>query len=164
MVAAARKAIPGIAITTDVIAGFPGETEQDFEATMKLIDEIGFDVSFSYLYSPRPGTPAAELRDDTPEEVKAARLKRLQKRIDELENEVAQAMLGTVQRVLVEGTSKKDAQELAGRTDNNRVVNFAGNERLVGRFIDVTITAALPHSLRGEVVRLPEAAAADAYP
>ncbi|MEO7622209.1 MAG: tRNA (N6-isopentenyl adenosine(37)-C2)-methylthiotransferase MiaB, partial [Gallionella sp.] len=121
-----RAARPDICITSDFIVGFPGETEQDFEATMKLIDEIGFDNSFSYLYSPRPGTPAAELRDDTPHEVKAVRLQRLQDRIAKQEDGVAQAMLGTTQRALVEGVSKKDTQELAARTDNNRVVNFSG--------------------------------------
>ncbi|BBJ00290.1 tRNA-2-methylthio-N(6)-dimethylallyladenosine synthase [Ferrigenium kumadai] len=153
-----RAARPDISITSDFIVGFPGETEQDFEATMKLIEEVGFDVSFSYLYSPRPGTPAAELHDDTPHEVKAARLKRLQDRITELENEVAQAMLGTVQRVLVEGTSKKDAQELAGRTDNNRVVNFRGSpditrsQAMIGRFVEVKITEVVRHTLRGELV------------
>jgi tRNA-2-methylthio-N6-dimethylallyladenosine synthase len=147
-----RAARPDICITSDFIVGFPGETEQDFEATMRLIDEIGFDVSFSYLYSPRPGTPAAEMHDDTPHEVKAARLKRLQLRIDELENEVAQAMLGTTQRALVEGVSKKDAQELAARTDNNRVVNFSGAAGLIGGFIEVKITQVVRHTLRGELI------------
>ncbi|MFZ2525733.1 MAG: tRNA (N6-isopentenyl adenosine(37)-C2)-methylthiotransferase MiaB [Candidatus Ferrigenium altingense] len=159
-----RAVRPDICITSDFIVGFPGETEQDFEATMKLIDEVGFDNSFSYLYSPRPGTPAAELRDDTPHEVKAARLKRLQDRIMEQEAAVAQAMLGTTQRVLVEGMSKKDAQELAGRTDNNRVVNFpnspdiagspdmAGLQDMIGRFAYVKITQVVRHTLRGELV------------
>jgi tRNA-2-methylthio-N6-dimethylallyladenosine synthase len=147
-----RAARPDICITSDFIVGFPVETEQDFEATMRLIDEIGFDVSFSYLYSPRPGTPAAEMHDDTPHEVKAARLKRLQLRIDELENEVAQAMLGTTQRALVEGVSKKDAQELAARTDNNRVVNFSGAAGLIGGFIEVKITQVVRHTLRGELI------------
>jgi len=131
---------------------------------MKLIDEVGFDNSFSYLYSPRPGTPAAELRDDTPHEVKAARLKRLQDRIMEQEEAVAQSMLGTTQRVLVEGVSKKDAQELAGRTDNNRVVNFPGSpditgspdmarlQDMIGRFANVKITQVVRHTLRGELV------------
>ncbi|MDO8294277.1 MAG: tRNA (N6-isopentenyl adenosine(37)-C2)-methylthiotransferase MiaB [Gallionella sp.] len=153
-----RAVRPDICITSDFIVGFPGETEQDFEATMKLIDEVGFDNSFSYLYSPRPGTPAAELRDDTPHEVKAARLKRLQDRIIEQEAAVAQAMLGTTLRVLVEGMSKKDAQELAGRTDNNRVVNFpnspdiAGSQDMIGRFAYVKITQVVRHTLRGELV------------
>jgi len=147
-----RAARPGICITSDFIVGFPGETEQDFEATMKLIDDIGFDNSFSYLYSPRPGTPAAELRDDTPHEVKAARLKRLQDRIMEQEESVSQSMLGSVQRVLVEGLSKKDALELAGRADNNRVVNFPGAPDMIGRFAEVRITQVVRHTLRGELV------------
>ena len=147
-----RAARPDICITSDFIVGFPGETEQDFEATMKLIDDIGFDNSFSYLYSPRPGTPAAELRDDTPHEVKAARLKRLQDRIMEQEESVAQSMLGSVQRVLVEGLSKKDALELAGRSDNNRVVNFSGTPDIIGRFAEVKITQVVRHTLRGELV------------
>jgi tRNA-2-methylthio-N6-dimethylallyladenosine synthase len=147
-----RAARPDICITSDFIVGFPGETEQDFEATMRLIDEIGFDVSFSYLYSPRPGTPAANIFDDTPHEIKAARLKRLQDRITELENAVAQVMLGTTQRALVEGVSKKDAQELAGRTDNNRVVNFSGPSNLIGRFVEVKITQVVRHTLRGELI------------
>jgi len=147
-----RAVRPDICITSDFIVGFPGETEQDFEATMKLIDEVGFDNSFSYLYSPRPGTPAAELRDDTPHEIKAARLKRLQERIMEQEEGVAQSMLGSVQRVLVEGVSKKDAQELAGRTDNNRVVNFSGKHEMIGSFAMVKITRVVRHTLRGELV------------
>ena len=147
-----RVARPDICITSDFIVGFPGESEQDFEATMQLIDEVGFDNSFSYLYSPRPGTPAAELRDHTPHEVKAARLKRLQDRIAEQEAAVAQAMLGTTQRVLIEGLSKKDAQDLAGRTDNNRVVNFRGASDTIGRFAEVKITQVVRHTLRGELV------------
>ncbi|MCL2522980.1 MAG: tRNA (N6-isopentenyl adenosine(37)-C2)-methylthiotransferase MiaB [Betaproteobacteria bacterium] len=150
-----RAARPDIALSTDFIVGFPGETDADFEKTMKLIDEVGFDASFSFIYSPRPGTPALELADDTPAEVKSARLARLQKRIDELAQGVSQAMVGSVQRVLVEGAAKKDAGELAGRTDNNRIVNFPGginSARLIGHFVDVRVTAALPHSLRGEIV------------
>jgi tRNA-2-methylthio-N6-dimethylallyladenosine synthase len=147
-----RALRPDICVTSDFIVGFPGETEQDFEATMKLIDEIGFDNSFSFLYSPRPGTPAAEMRDDTPHEVKAARLKRLQDRIMEQEAAVALGMLGTTQRALVEGVSKKDAAELAARTDNNRVVNFVGTPDLIGRFVDVKITQVVRHTLRGEWV------------
>jgi tRNA-2-methylthio-N6-dimethylallyladenosine synthase len=146
-----RAARPDICITSDFIVGFPGETEQDFEATMKLIDEVGFDNSFSYLYSPRPGTPAAEMRDDTPHEVKAARLKRLQEHIMEQEECVSQSMLGTVQRVLVEGLSKKDALELAGRADNNRVVNFPGTPDMIGCFAEVKITQVVRHTLRGEL-------------
>jgi len=119
---------------------------------MKLIDDVGFDASFSFLYSARPGTPAAELTDDTPREVQVERLMRLQARIEELAQVVSQSMVGTVQRVLVEGLSKKDDNELAGRTDNNRIVNFEGNPRLVHQFVDVRITSALPHSLRGEIL------------
>ena len=153
-----RAARPDICISSDFIVGFPGETEKDFEATMKLIDDVGFDVSFSFVYSARPGTPAAELPDDTPPEVKSARLARLQARIDELERQVNQSMLGTVQRVLVEGVSKKDAQELAARTDNNRVVNFRGSpditrsQAMTGRFVEVKITEVVRHTLRGELV------------
>ncbi|HET7776060.1 MAG TPA: tRNA (N6-isopentenyl adenosine(37)-C2)-methylthiotransferase MiaB [Azospira sp.] len=147
-----RTARPDISLSSDFIVGFPGETEEDFEKTMKLIEEVGFDTSFSFVYSPRPGTPAVELADDTPQEVKLARLARLQKRIEDQAMVISQAMVGTVQRVLVEGTSKKDANELAGRTDNNRVVNFVGNPRLINHFVDVNITSALPHSLRGEIV------------
>ncbi len=147
-----RAARPDISLSTDFIVGFPGETDEDFEKTMKLIDDVEFDASFSFIYSPRPGTPALELEDSTPAEVKSARLSRLQKRIDELAQVVSKAMVGSVQRVLVEGTSKKDATELAGRTDNNRIVNFAGNPRLINTFVDVGITSALSHSLRGEIV------------
>ncbi|NOU01405.1 MAG: tRNA (N6-isopentenyl adenosine(37)-C2)-methylthiotransferase MiaB [Gallionella sp.] len=147
-----RALRPDICVTSDFIVGFPGETEQDFEATMKLIDDIGFDNSFSFLYSPRPGTPAAELQDDTPHAVKAARLKRLQDRIMEQEALVAQAMLGTTQRALVEGVSKKDSQEMAARTDNNRVVNFSGRPELIGQFVEVKITQVVRHTLRGELV------------
>ncbi|WP_435627354.1 tRNA (N6-isopentenyl adenosine(37)-C2)-methylthiotransferase MiaB [Candidatus Ferrigenium straubiae] len=147
-----RAVRPDICISSDFIVGFPGETERDFEATMKLIDDVGFDVSFSFVYSARPGTPAAELPDGTPPDVKSARLARLQARIDELELKVNQAMLGTVQRVLVEGVSKKDTSELAGRTDNNRVVNFRGTPELIGQFVDVKITQVVRHTLRGEPV------------
>ncbi|MDI6750313.1 MAG: tRNA (N6-isopentenyl adenosine(37)-C2)-methylthiotransferase MiaB [Rhodocyclaceae bacterium] len=147
-----RAARPDISLSSDFIVGFPGETAEDFEKTMALIDEIGFDTSFSFLFSPRPGTPAAEMADDTPQEVKSQRLARLQKRIEEQAFAISQAMVGSVQRVLVEGRAKKDANELAGRTANNRVVNFKGNPRQIGQFVNVKITAALPHSLRGEVV------------
>jgi tRNA-2-methylthio-N6-dimethylallyladenosine synthase len=147
-----RAVRPDISLSTDFIVGFPGETERDFELTMRLIEDVGFDASFSFIYSPRPGTPAAELADDTPYETKVQRLMRLQRRIEELAHAISEKMVGSVQRVLVEGQSKKDPGELAGRTDNNRVVNFAGNARLVNQFVDVTITAALPHSLRGEIV------------
>lgn len=147
-----RAVRPDISLSSDFIVGFPGETEEDFEKTMRLIEDVGFDTSFSFVYSPRPGTPAVELADDTPAEVKSARLTRLQKRIEEQAHVISAAMVGSVQRVLVEGPSKKDAGELAGRTDNNRVVNFVGNPRLINTFVEVRITAALPHSLRGEIV------------
>ena len=148
-----RAVRPGICITSDFIIGFPGETDDDFEKTMKLIDDIGFDVSFSFTYSPRPGTPAAELSGEVPADVKSARLKRVQVRIDELEQKVNQTMLGTAQRVLVEGLSKKDVKELAARTDNNRVVNFRGVPGMIGRFVEVTITEIVRHTLRGELVK-----------
>ncbi len=147
-----RAARPDISISSDFIVGFPGETDADFEKTMQLIEDVGFDSSFSFLYSPRPGTPAIEMEDTTPAEVKSARLLRLQKRIDEQSQVISQAMVGSIQRVLVEGTSKKDAKELAGRTDNNRIVNFAGNARLINTFVDVRITGVLSHTLRGEIV------------
>jgi tRNA-2-methylthio-N6-dimethylallyladenosine synthase len=147
-----RAVRPDLSLSSDFIVGFPGEMAEDFEKTMQLIEEIGFDTSFSFLFSPRPGTPAAEMTDDTPHELKSQRLTRLQKRIEEQAFAISQAMVGTIQRVLVERHAKKDAHELAGRTANNRVVNFKGSERQIGQFIDVTITAALPHSLRGEVV------------
>ncbi|TMG76481.1 MAG: tRNA (N6-isopentenyl adenosine(37)-C2)-methylthiotransferase MiaB [Betaproteobacteria bacterium] len=142
---------PGISISSDFIVGFPGETEQDFEATLKLVDEVGFDGSFSFVYSRRPGTPAAELPDDTPQQLKLARLARLQERIDAQARQVAEHMVGTRQRILVEGLSRRDAGELSGRTGNNRVVNFCGSRELVGQFVEATVTAALAHSLRGEV-------------
>ena len=147
-----RAVRPDISLSTDFIVGFPGETEEDYEKTMKLIDDVGFDASFSFIYSTRPGTPAAELPDDTPADLKTARLMRLQKRIDELAGAVSASMVGSVQRVLIEGVSKKNDAELAGRTDNNRIVNFVGNRRLIHTFADVRITSALPHSLRGEIV------------
>ena len=147
-----RAARPDLSLSSDFIVGFPGETAEDFEKTMKLIDDVGFDASFSFVYSTRPGTPAADLADDTPQELKFERLQRLQKRIDDLAQAVSQAMVGSVQRVLVESLSRKDDKELAGRTDNNRIVNFEGNPRLINGFVDVRITAAQPHSLRGEIV------------
>ncbi|MBP7081357.1 MAG: tRNA (N6-isopentenyl adenosine(37)-C2)-methylthiotransferase MiaB [Rhodocyclaceae bacterium] len=147
-----RAARPDLSLSSDFIVGFPGETEDDFEKTMRLIEEIGFDNSFSFLYSPRPGTPAADLKDETTQELKLRRLMRLQKHIEAHALKISEAMVGSVQRVLVEGQSKKDASELAARTGNNRVVNFAGNPRLIGHFTDVRITRALAHSLRGEIV------------
>ena len=155
-----RAACPEISISSDFIIGFPGETPADFEQTMKLVEDIRFDGSFSFVYSARPGTPAANLPDATPPAEKLARLQRLQKRIQELAEEHSRAMVGTGQRVLVTGPSKKDAQELAGRTANNRVVNFAGPARLAGHFVEVEITQALPHSLRGRVLIAEPAAAA----
>jgi tRNA-2-methylthio-N6-dimethylallyladenosine synthase len=146
-----RAARPDITITSDFIVGFPGETEREFEQTMTLIEDIGFDHSFSFIYSPRPGTPAADLPDETPQAVKLARLQRLQSTIDANARRISEEMVGSTQAVLVEGRSRKDAAELAGRTGNNRVVNFAGSPRLIGQLIDLTITSALPHSLRGQV-------------
>ncbi len=147
-----RAVRPDITLTSDFIVGFPGETEADFEATMRLIDEVGFDTSFSFVYSARPGTPAAALADDTPAEVKSERLARLQKRIDELEAVVNNAMIGTVQRVLVEGVSKKNPNELAARTDNNRIVNFPGRLETAHGMVNVRITQTVRHTLRGELV------------
>ena len=141
----------GISLSSDFIVGFPGESEQDFEATMKLISDIGFDQSFSFIYSARPGTPAAGLPDDTPMEIKKQRLARLQTQINSQAAEISHSMLGSVQRVLVEKTSKKDVTQLAGRTGNNRVVNFDGHPRLIGEFVDLVITEALSHSLRGRL-------------
>jgi tRNA-2-methylthio-N6-dimethylallyladenosine synthase len=147
-----REARPGISISSDFIVGFPGESERDFEATMKLIEDVGFDQSFSFVYSRRPGTPAASLPDDTPEQVKKARLYRLQAAIDASAKRISEAMVGSVQRVLVEGPSKKTPNELTGRTENMRYVNFPAPARLIGQFVEVEITAALAHSLRGRVV------------
>ena len=149
-----REARPDITISSDFIVGFPGEIDDDFEQTMKLIDDIGFDHSFSFIYSARPGTPAASLEDNVPMEDKKARLARLQARINEQAQAISEAMVGTVQRILVERPSKKNASQMAGRTENNRVVNFDGNERLIGHFVDVKITAAFTNSLQGEFVAL----------
>jgi tRNA-2-methylthio-N6-dimethylallyladenosine synthase len=146
-----RAACPDVSITSDFIVGFPGETGEDFERTMALIEDVRFDGSFSFVYSPRPGTPAADLADDTPQATKLARLQRLQAATDAHARRISEAMVGTTQRVLVEGPSRKDPDELAGRTENNRVVNFAGAPRLVGNLVDLAITSALPHSLRGEL-------------
>ena len=152
-----RRARPGISITSDFIVGFPGETDADFAATMTLIDEVGFDNSFSFLYSPRPGTPAASLQDDTPHDVKAARLEKLQAAIAANETVIGKNMVGTTQRVMVERQSKKALGELAGRTDNNRIVNFPGPALYIGSFMQVRITGNFAHSLRGEAA-LPAAA------
>ena len=147
-----REKRPDIALSSDFIVGFPGETDRDFEDTMKLIRDLDFDQSFSFIFSARPGTPAANLPDDTPMELKKERLMRLQQQINTQAARYSRAMVGTTQRVLVEGTSKKDPRQLSGRTENNRVVNFDGNQRLVGHFADVVITEALSNSLRGRVV------------
>jgi tRNA-2-methylthio-N6-dimethylallyladenosine synthase len=146
-----RAARPGLSLSSDFIVGFPGETDEDFERTMRLVDDVRFDGAFSFLYSPRPGTPAAELPDQVPRDVAQARLQRLQATIDAQYLDASAAMTGSRQRVLVTGRSTRDAQELSARTDNNRVVNFAGDAALVGSYVDVVISAALPHSLRGEL-------------
>ncbi|QZA76840.1 tRNA (N6-isopentenyl adenosine(37)-C2)-methylthiotransferase MiaB [Deefgea tanakiae] len=147
-----REARPDLCFSSDFIVGFPGETEEDFERTMKLIEDVGFDTSYSFVYSRRPGTPAADLPDDVPEEVKLARLQRMQKRLEQQAEAINLAMVGSVQRVMVERFAKKDKTELAGRTDNNRIVNFEGNPRLMNQFVHVKITDAFPRSLRGEIV------------
>ncbi len=146
-----REARPDICITSDFIVGFPGETAGDFAATMQLMDEIGFDASYSFVYSRRPGTPAADLADDTPQAVKLERLQHLQAANELQAQAISQAMVGTRQRVMVDGASRRNAAELAARTDNNRVVNFAGSRNLIGTFAEVTITAARAHTLRGEL-------------
>ncbi|WP_425493782.1 tRNA (N6-isopentenyl adenosine(37)-C2)-methylthiotransferase MiaB [Noviluteimonas lactosilytica] len=146
-----RAVRPGISISSDFIVGFPGETDADFEKTMKLIEDVGFDQSFSFIYSRRPGTPAADLSDDTTDAEKHARLERLQARINAHAAEISKAMIGSVQRVLVEGPSKKDPNELTGKTENMRSVNFPGNARLIGQFVDVVITEAFSNSLRARV-------------
>ncbi|CDH46676.1 tRNA (N6-isopentenyl adenosine(37)-C2)-methylthiotransferase MiaB [Candidatus Contendibacter odensensis] len=155
-----RTIRPDLSLSSDFIIGFPGETGPDFDATMALIDEIGFDHSFSFLYSPRPGTPAASLPDSTPILIKKERLARLQARIEELAHEKSRRMIGTVQRVLVEKPSRKDGRQLAGRTENNRVVNFDGPSGLIGHFAEVAITETLPNSLRGRLLACPELPAA----
>ena len=152
-----RAVRPNIAISSDFIVGFPGETEADFDAMMKLIADVGFDNSYSFIFSKRPGTPAASLADDTPHDVKLARLQRLQAVIDGNTKKFSLAMVGTVQRILVEGPSKKDASELQGRTENNRVVNFAAGaasdaQALIGQLVDVRITESHSYTLRGDLV------------
>jgi len=149
-----RAIRPDISLSSDFIVGFPGETEADFAATMKLIVDLNFDESYSFIYSPRPGTPAADLPDDTPQEVKLERLQHLQAQINQQARKISQQMVGSVQRVLLEGVSKKNAEEFFGRTDNNRVVNLASDPGLVGSFVNVRITEARSHTLRGEI--LPE--------
>ncbi|VVE89789.1 tRNA (N6-isopentenyl adenosine(37)-C2)-methylthiotransferase MiaB [Pandoraea bronchicola] len=151
-----RQVRPDMSMSSDFIVGFPGETEEDFDKLMAMIHEIGYDTSFSFIYSPRPGTPAANLPDDTPREVKLRRLQHLQAVIEENAARISQSMVGSRQRILVEGVSRKDPNELQGRTENNRVVNFPASEgqraSLIGQMTDVVITFAYPHSLRGELV------------
>lgn len=150
-----RAVRPDISLSSDFIVGFPGETDEDFAKMMKLIDDVGYDASFSFIFSPRPGTPAANLHDDTPHEVKLKRLQHLQDVLDENVRSISASRQGTVQRILVEGPSRKNPAELMGRTECNRIVNFNGgpnSQRLIGQMIDVTITEALPHSLRGKVL------------
>ncbi|MDX1504515.1 MAG: tRNA (N6-isopentenyl adenosine(37)-C2)-methylthiotransferase MiaB, partial [Spongiibacter sp.] len=152
-IARLREIRPNISLSSDFIIGFPGETEADFNDTMQLIADIGFDHSFSFIYSARPGTPAAQLDDDTPEAVKKERLQRLQHRILQQANQISRQMVGSQQRILVTGVSKKDPGQLQGRTENNRVVNFSStNHQLIGDFVDVHISEALPNSLRGALV------------
>lgn len=148
-----REIRPELSLSTDFIVGFPGETEQDFAETMQLIEEVQFDASFSFIYSSRPGTPAADFPDNVPLSVKKARLAILQARLTEMANTVSSAMVGQVQRVLAEGQAKKSSAELAGRTENNRVVNFVGESSLIGQFVAVKITEARPHSLRGSILK-----------
>jgi len=147
-----RAARPGVSIASDFIVGFPGESDRDFEQTMMLVEDIGFDDSYSFMYSPRPGTPAASFADQVPLETKQVRLARLQAAIDASAKGISERMVGGVERVLVEGASRKNPRELAGRTSNNRTVNFSGPRRLVGQLVDMRITAALAHTLRGEVL------------
>lgn len=147
-----RAARPGLSLSSDFIVGFPGETEADFQKTLQLIRDLEFDQSFSFVYSRRPGTPAADLEDDTPQDVKLKRLQELQALINSQAAAISQSMVGSVQRILVEKPSRRDANELSGRTENNRIVNFAGNHRLIGQMIDVQITAAFTNSLRGEII------------
>lgn len=144
-----RAIRPDLSLSSDFIVGYPGETDADFEDTMDLIETLGFDHSYSFIYSPRPGTPAADLSDDVSAEEKKRRLQRLQNRINEMSAALSRSMVDTVQTVLVEGTSKKDGRELSGRTENNRVVNFPGDPKMIGQFVDVLITGAMPNSLRG---------------
>lgn len=148
-----RKIRPDIRLSTDIIVGFPGETDKDFQDTMDLVHEMGFDTSFSFIFSPRPGTPAANLADETPMEVKKQRLQILQNRLVLQASRYSQALVGNIQRLLVTGTSKKDSQQLAGRTECNRVVNFDGPHELIGQFVNVHINEALPNSLRGRLVQ-----------
>lgn len=147
-----RAVRPDMVLSSDFIVGFPGETEEDFERTMKLVADVGFDQSFSFVYSRRPGTPAADLADDTPQTVKLKRLQRLQALINEQAAAISAAMVGKIERVLVEGPSRKNPDELMGRTENNRIVNFPAPRRLLGQMVEVRITEAMAHTLRAEVV------------
>jgi tRNA-2-methylthio-N6-dimethylallyladenosine synthase len=147
-----KRVRPDVCVSTDIIVGFPGETEEDFEATLQLVHDIGFDQSFSFIYSPRPGTPAATLPDDTPMEIKKSRLALLQACFKENAKKISDAMVQTTQTILVLGPSKKDPQQLMGRTENNRVVNFKGHSSMIGKMVEVRVTEALPNSLRAEVV------------
>jgi tRNA-2-methylthio-N6-dimethylallyladenosine synthase len=148
-----RKVRPDLSLSSDFIVGFPGETDEDFEALMNLVAEIGFDQSFSFIYSARPGKPAASLQDDTPMEIKKRRLRILQERINQQAYDISRSMVGTTQRVLVEKISKKSASQVAGRTENMRWVNFDADPSCIGQFVDVVITEALPNSLRGRIDR-----------
>ncbi len=150
-----RAIRPELVMSSDFIVGFPGETDEDFAKLMKLVEDVGYDTSFSFIFSPRPGTPAANLADDTPHEVKHRRLLHLQKVLDDEVRAISASRQGTVQRILVEGHSRKDQSELMGRTECNRVVNFKGPERLIGQMIDVRITEAMQRALRGEVLTMP---------
>jgi tRNA-2-methylthio-N6-dimethylallyladenosine synthase len=155
-----KRARPGISLSSDFIVGFPGETEADFGQLMRLVEDVGFDASFSFVFSARPGTPAAALHDDTPPSVKLERLQRLQALLEKQARAISDSRVGSRQRILVEGPSRKDPAELMGRTECNRIVNFKGSPQSVGQMLDVTITQALPHSLRGEPVSQPLSAAA----
>jgi tRNA-2-methylthio-N6-dimethylallyladenosine synthase len=150
-----RAVRPGLSLSSDFIVGFPGETQEDFDKLMKLIEDVGFDASFSFVFSARPGTPAANLADDTPQDVKLKRLQHLQAVVESNVRAISASRVDTVQRILVEGPSRKNQAELMGRTECNRIVNFDGgphSSRLIGQMLDVRITSALPHSLRGELV------------
>lgn len=154
-----RQARPDMTLSSDFIVGFPGETEEDFQKTLGLIRDVGFDQSFSFVYSRRPGTPAADLHDDTAQEQKLDRLYRLQALVNEQAAAISESMVGTVQRILVERPSRRDPKEYAGRTENNRMVNFVGHPRLVGQMVDVIITQTMTNSLRGRLVMADDAAA-----
>jgi tRNA-2-methylthio-N6-dimethylallyladenosine synthase len=147
-----RLVRPDICLSSDFIIGFPGETDEEFEETLAFATEIGFDLSFSFVYSSRPGTPAADLPDNVPANIKKLRLERFQTRINEMAAAISEGMINTVQTVLVEGQSKKNPLQMQGRTENNRVVNFIGHPRLAGQFVDVYINESLPNSLRGRMV------------